>query len=88
MGAKKECKIDPKRDPKKVCSGGSARECEEVRANGMTFQCSKVGTKSADSIDVLLLHGFPEYNKYWDPLLAHWESDKSSKIHAVRSLVW
>ena len=58
-----------------------------MQANGLTFQCNTIGTKSDDSIDVLLLHGFPEYNKYWDPLLDYWEADKSSKIHAVRLFI-
>lgn len=76
------CCTQPGSDPGKRCAGGSTRQCENVEANGLTFQCSMIGTQSADSIDVLLLHGFPEYNKYWDPLLEHWESS-SSNIHAV-----
>lgn len=80
------CCQKPGADPGKKCAGGSPRQCEEVKANGLTFQCSMIGTQSEDSIDVLLLHGFPEYNKYWDPLLDHWEKS-SSKIHAVCSFV-
>lgn len=62
-------------------AGSAARRprCSHVEANGFKFQCRFVGPGKDDvdgsrdpSIDVLLLHGFPEWSHHWIPVMEHW----------------
>ena len=55
--------------------------CAEVAANGLTFNCRQLTTTGADK-QVLFLHGFPEFSRYWIPLMKHWKST-GAKIDAT-----
>jgi pimeloyl-ACP methyl ester carboxylesterase len=57
--------------------------CEELQANGFTFQCRMSGPPlSEGSTPVVLLHGFPEFSVFWLPLMQKWVDDGES-IRAV-----
>eukprot|EP00732_Lithocolla_globosa_P005549 Lithocolla_globosa_v1_NODE_5822_length_1179_cov_10.943060.p1 type:complete len:345 gc:universal NODE_5822_length_1179_cov_10.943060:52-1086(+) len=46
-------------------------ECEEVSANGLTFDCRIKGSPEAKQL-VLLLHGWPEWSRHWVTLQEFW----------------
>jgi len=41
--------------------------CNQVKANGLTFDCRWAGPKNGTQ--VMLLHGFPEWSSMWMPLM-------------------
>ena len=56
-------------------AGTAAVPCQEVAANGLTFNCRVAGPPAGTP--VLLLHGFPEFSRFWLPLLEHWAATQA-----------
>jgi len=65
--------------------GCNVTTCFELDANDLTFHCRRVQPvhlSSDDAINVLLLHGFPEWSHHWVPLMQYW-SDEQIAVDAV-----
>lgn len=45
-------------------------KCQDVSANGLTFHCRVSGP--SNGMGVILLHGFPEWSKFFIPLMRDW----------------
>jgi len=59
--------------------------CVEVTTPGnLTFQCRVAGPE--DGTPVLLLHGFPEFSIYWQPLLEYWADENRSDTNSLRAV--
>lgn len=68
---------------------------EYLLANELNFTCTVLRTSTATALNkqlagkkeqVMLLHGFPMYRTWWDPLLEYWDSSSSSFDEAVHAV--
>lgn len=61
-----------------IGSAKAAITTEYLAANGLNFTCTALKHTSQDpdapTKHIMLLHGFPMFRVWWDPLLSYWES--------------
>ena len=56
--------------------GCNVTTCFELDANQLTFHCRRVNQDSTNPVQVLLLHGFPEWSHHWVPIMEYWNNNK------------
>lgn len=67
------------------CPDAPSLDCDTIVANGMEFSCRFTGGREARAapINAVLLHGFPEFSRWWIPLMEHWQRELGADMRAV-----